>query len=78
VARELARVLRPGGRAHVWHLASRTTINNIHASAGEAVKHDVLAPAQDTALCFAAAGFQTEQAVDDEQGYLVTGRRGTA
>lgn len=77
-ARELARVLRPGGHAHVWHLASRATINHIHANAGQAVQRDILPPATDTARCFAAAGLQVEKTVDDDQGYLVTGRKETA
>jgi len=77
VASELTRVLRPGGRAHVWHLSSRATINDIHANAGEAVKHDILVPAAETARCFETAGFIVEEVVDDEDGYLVTGRRGT-
>jgi len=77
-ARELFRVLRPGGRAHVWHLASRATINHIHANAGEAVQQDVLPPAADTARCLEAAGFTVERALDNDEGYLVTGRRGAA
>jgi ubiquinone/menaquinone biosynthesis C-methylase UbiE len=77
VARELGRILRAGGRAHVWHLASRATINQIHASAGEAVQHDVLPPATETARCFETAGFRVEQLVDDDDGYLVTARKGS-
>ncbi len=76
-AHELARVLRPGGHAHVWHLSSRATINHIHANAGQAVQQDVLPPAADTARCFAAAGLRVENSVDDDHGYLVTGRRET-
>ena len=44
VAAELGRVLRPGGSLHVWHLGSRARVNAIHASAGEAIRHDVAAP----------------------------------
>jgi len=75
VAREVARVLRRGGHVHVWHLASRETINAIHASAGEAVKNDVLAPASETAACLARAGFEVTTAIDNAEGYLVTAHK---
>lgn len=74
VARELARVLRPGGQVHVWHLASRDTINAIHASAGEAVQGDILAPATETAACLTRAGLEVTTVIDDADGYLVTAR----
>jgi ubiquinone/menaquinone biosynthesis C-methylase UbiE len=76
-ARELARVLRPGGYLHVWHLASRQTINAIHAAAGDAVRGDILAPAEDTADRLARAGFQVTTVVDDADRYVVTARRRT-
>ncbi len=72
VARELFRVVRAGGAVHVWHLASRHTINEIHASAGEAVRHDVLPPAEETARLLKAQGFVPSAVVDDETRYLVS------
>jgi len=72
VAAELSRVLRPGGRLHVWHLLSRERINEIHASAGDAVRRDQLPPAQETANVLAGVGFQVRTAVDDHERYLVT------
>jgi demethylmenaquinone methyltransferase/2-methoxy-6-polyprenyl-1,4-benzoquinol methylase len=72
VVAELARILRPARPAHVWHLSSRHRINEIHAGAGEAVRHDVLPVAAETARVFAAAGFVVTSTVDDDDRYLVT------
>jgi len=75
VAKELSRVLRVGGYLHIWHLLAREKINEIHASAGEAVRSDVLAPARDTARVLADAGFEVSMAVDSDERYLVTARK---
>ena len=75
VIAELKRVLRQGGALHVWHLASRATINEIHASAGEEVAGDVLVPASQTARLLAAHGFEPYEVIDDEERYLVSARR---
>ena len=71
-ARELARVLRPGGRLHVWHLSSRESVNQVHAVASQAIRHDLLAPGPETAAVLAAAGLTPTGIVDDEARYLVT------
>jgi len=78
VAHELARVLRPGGAMHVWHLASRATINEIHAGASEAVRSDVLAPATATARLLEQDGLVVRVAIDDGSRYLVTAVKRTA
>jgi ubiquinone/menaquinone biosynthesis C-methylase UbiE len=75
VAAELRRVLRPGGHLHVWHLIPRAKINEIHASAGEAVRGDVLLPVVETAALLERAGFEVEAAVDDEERYLITAKK---
>jgi ubiquinone/menaquinone biosynthesis C-methylase UbiE len=72
VARELKRVLKPGGRVHVWHLIPRQQVNEIHASAGEAVQHDILPPAAETADLLARTGLHVSTAIDADEGYLVT------
>ncbi len=72
VAAELRRVLRPGGSLHVWHLAPRARINEIHASAGEAVCGDVLPPAGEVAALLGRCGFAVTAAVDDDTRYVVT------
>ncbi len=71
---ELRRVLRPGGTLHVWHLSPRAVINEIHASAGEAVARDVLAPAAETARLLEAHGFDVYEVADGDQ-YLVSTRK---
>jgi ubiquinone/menaquinone biosynthesis C-methylase UbiE len=78
VARELARVLRPGGSVHVWHLSSRAHINHIHATAGEAVGADLLGPAAETAGVLERCGLVVVTAIDDDTRYLVTAVKGTA
>ena len=72
VAAELGRVLTPGGLLHVWHLIPRERINEIHAGAGEAVRGDVLPPAEETAELLAAAGFRIVTASESDGRYLVT------
>lgn len=71
-ARELGRVLKPGGHLHVWHLSSREKISRIHASAGEPIRNDVLPPAADTAALLERHGFDATTVVDDADRYLVT------
>jgi ubiquinone/menaquinone biosynthesis C-methylase UbiE len=72
VAAELGRVMRSGGFLHVWHLIPRARVNEIHASAGEAVRRDVLPPARETARLLGTAGFEVLSAVETSDRYLVT------
>jgi len=72
VATELARVLRPGGSLHVWHLIAREKVNEIHAGASEAVSADVLPPANETATLLTAARFRVVTATESNGRYLVT------
>jgi demethylmenaquinone methyltransferase/2-methoxy-6-polyprenyl-1,4-benzoquinol methylase len=72
VAAELFRLLRPCGRLHIWHLISRARINAIHATAGEAVRHDHLPTAEQTAKVLSSVGFRLITLEDNEHRYLVT------
>jgi ubiquinone/menaquinone biosynthesis C-methylase UbiE len=74
-AAEFWRVLRPSGRLHVWHLASRAKINGIHAAAHPAVAGDLLAPVSDTARVLSAQGFSPFVAEEDEDHYLVSAEK---
>ena len=69
---ELARVLRPSGSLHVWHLISRAKVNEIHASAAPAVHNDVLKQADEVAGLLAGLGFKVTTAVDCDTHYLVS------
>jgi ubiquinone/menaquinone biosynthesis C-methylase UbiE len=72
VALELLRVLRPGAMLHVWHLLSRHRVNEIHASAGEAVRGDVLPEAGGLGRLLERQGFTVTRVVDEERLYLVS------
>lgn len=72
VLRELRRVLKPEGMLHIWHLSAREVINDIHASAGEAVRHDILAPAAVTRRVLEECGFAPILAEEDDRHYLIT------
>lgn len=75
VVEEFRRVLRPGGFLHIWHLLAREKINAIHASAGEAVRRDVLPPAEEIVDRLGNSGFRVTTSVDDQDRYLVTAAR---
>lgn len=71
-AREVRRVLKPGGLLHVWHLIPRSKVNEIHASASEAIHLDILRPAGEVAELLATSGFEATAIEDDDMHYLVT------
>ncbi len=77
-AEEFRRVLRPGGLLHVWHLSSRAEINEIHSSAGEAVRGDLLAPAEETAALLEGRGFEIIEARESDSDYIVSARKKAA
>jgi demethylmenaquinone methyltransferase/2-methoxy-6-polyprenyl-1,4-benzoquinol methylase len=77
-ALELTRVLREGGRLHVWHLASRERINAIHAAASPAVRHDLLASGVEVADLLRAAGLSPIEVIDDDSRFLVTAVKRTS
>lgn len=72
VMREFFRLLRYDGSLHVWHLCSREVVNQIHASAGVAVRNDLLQPVQETAYLIERHGFDLVQYMEDEQQYLIS------
>jgi demethylmenaquinone methyltransferase/2-methoxy-6-polyprenyl-1,4-benzoquinol methylase len=74
-AEEFKRVLRQRGVLHIWHLSPRAAINEIHASAGEAVANDVLVPATEVAKLLEQHGFIPYKVIDDDERYLVSARR---
>jgi ubiquinone/menaquinone biosynthesis C-methylase UbiE len=77
VLREFTRVLRPGGKLHIWHLSPREKINQIHTSSDGPIKHDLLLPAGETAASVHNAGFEVIETIDDGEQYLVTARKST-
>lgn len=72
VAGELKRILRPGGRLHVWHLIPRERVNQIHADAGEAVRRDHLPPVEKLVDLLVKLGFEVITAVETPDSYLLT------
>lgn len=75
VAAEMARWLRPGGRALVWHDIGRARLAQVHAGAGGAVAHDVLPPVGELAGLLARHGLETVLAEEDEASYTLLARR---
>ncbi|MBN1610933.1 MAG: methyltransferase domain-containing protein [Polyangiaceae bacterium] len=69
---ELVRVLKVGGKLHVWHLMSRDAVNAVHTSGVQAIHRDILEPAQATARVLEAAGLQVITVIDDDERYLVS------
>lgn len=75
VAGELRRVLRAEGHLHIWHLMARERVNEIHAAAGDAVRHDTLPPVAETAKLLADAGFEISAVLETTERYLVTAQK---
>lgn len=75
VLREIHRVLEPGGRLHIWHLASKETINSIHSGVGGLIGEDLLVPAEELVELGVSVGFRAETAIDTSDEYLVVLRK---
>ncbi len=74
VAKELGRVLRPGGQLHVLHIDGRDKINAIHTGVGGAIRHDLLPPAADMGHLLERAGYVVIEQIDTQDTYRVSGR----
>jgi SAM-dependent methyltransferase len=75
VAREIARWLRPGGHALVWHDIGRARLAETHAGAAGPISADRLQPVSDLAAIFSAAGFEVQRAEEDDASYTLLARR---
>jgi ubiquinone/menaquinone biosynthesis C-methylase UbiE len=75
VIKELLRLLKPGGRLHVWHVDSREKINDIHKHAHAAVHHDILESADQLCGRMCRMGLVIEEQRDDQDTYLITARK---
>ncbi len=74
-AREMARVLKAGGRITVCHPHSRDYVNNIHKSIGGAVGNDLLPDDETMRGIFSEAGFRNIAIADNVGGYLLVARK---
>lgn len=75
VLARMHRVLRPGGRFVVYHVASRETINDIHRGVGGLIAEDVLPPATELAASAGRRGFDVDAVLDTADEYLVSARK---
>lgn len=73
LARELWRILRDGGRLHIWHSIPREAVNQIHRTSAPAVAADHLPPAGLVAELLRRTGFAIDECRDDEAGFLLSG-----
>lgn len=69
--REMARVLRPGGRMLIAHAQGRGAVNRRHAQLGGALAEDLLPDAAEMRRLLAAAGLREVTLTDREDLYLL-------
>ena len=69
--KEMARVLRPGGKLLIFHTCCSRQLNALHASLEGVVCHDVLPTAQEMIPLLQQAGFQNHQITENPAIYWV-------
>lgn len=70
-AREIRRILKPGGFMVVLHLMGHEQLNQMHGEAGEEVEEDVLLPADRMASELARLDFEIEHVEEKPDLYLI-------
>lgn len=73
--RYLAWGLKKGGTLVIAHSESRDAINAMHASGPDEICGDYLPPAGEIAEMMADAGLEVTETIDDEETFVVVGRR---
>jgi ubiquinone/menaquinone biosynthesis C-methylase UbiE len=71
--KEMARVLKPGGRVIICHTAARETINNLHRSLGGVVAGDQIPPGSEMMGMLVAAGLTGIEIDEGLDYYLASG-----
>ncbi|MEW6553716.1 MAG: methyltransferase domain-containing protein [Actinomycetota bacterium] len=74
-AREMFRILKPGGRVTVCHNESREAINALHRRIGGEVGGDMLPDERGMRGIFEIADFNEISIVDKDGGYMMQARR---
>ncbi len=69
---EMARILKPNGRAIICHLSSREELNAMHQSLGGVVGNDLLPDKNEMMLIFNQAGFNDIRIEDLADRYVLT------
>jgi len=69
---EMARILKPGGRAVICHLSSREELNTMHHSLGGVVGNDLLPDKNEMMFMFKQAGFSAINIDDLDDRYILT------
>ncbi|MDD2421939.1 MAG: methyltransferase domain-containing protein, partial [Heliobacteriaceae bacterium] len=76
--RQMAALLKPGGRLVVCHASSREALNQMHHSIGGVVGSDLLPEAPVMHQLFAVAGLTEIKITDTPDKYIVTARKPVA
>lgn len=77
ILRELARILKPGGKLLIAHSNGREHINKVHQGIGGAVGQDLLPTLGKVVATCVEAGLVMQEAVDNQEYFLVlTAKRG--
>lgn len=71
--KEMARVLKPGGRAVICHTKARETINNLHRSLGGVIAGDQIPPGSEMMGMLVAAGLTGIEIDEGHDYYLASG-----
>ncbi|MFH1336173.1 MAG: methyltransferase domain-containing protein, partial [Candidatus Zixiibacteriota bacterium] len=73
--KEMARVLKKGGRLYIAHPFGKKELNHHHKNAGGAVKHDALPPDHSMKKMMMRSGFKNIRIIDRSDLYLASAQK---